>query len=185
MVLEKTTLLRMMSGVLPIESGNVTANGAILSSQELRRRVGFMPEHVRWSGHESVEQTLVEFALLRGCSKDSALEGPWRHWPKEQSIIPLGFIEPRHEATAFAWYCIALEHRMFSSSMNRSMDWILFAIDAFKRLLSVTRSKRNRDCDIEPPFIRIRPTHRHPCFTSPWPVSRPWNNGFYSRKIRF
>lgn len=70
----KTTLLRMMSGVLPIESGNVTANGAILSSQELRRRVGFMPEHVRWSGHETVEQTLVEFALLRGCSKDSALE---------------------------------------------------------------------------------------------------------------
>ena len=70
----KTTLLRMMSGVLPIESGNVIANGAILSSQELRRRVGFMPEHVRWSGHETVEQTLVEFALLRGCSKDSALE---------------------------------------------------------------------------------------------------------------
>ena len=70
----KTTLLRMMSGVLPIESGNVTANGAILSSQELRRRVGFMPEHVRWSGHETVEQTLVEFALLRGCLKDSALE---------------------------------------------------------------------------------------------------------------
>ena len=70
----KTTLLRMMSGVLPIESGNVTANGTILSSQELRRRVGFMPEHVRWSGHESVEQTLVEFALLRGCSKDSAIE---------------------------------------------------------------------------------------------------------------
>lgn len=70
----KTTLLRMMSGVLPIESGNVSANGKVLSSQELRRRVGFMPEHVRWSGHETVEQTLVEFALLRGCSKDSALE---------------------------------------------------------------------------------------------------------------
>ena len=70
----KTTLLRMMSGVLPIESGNVSTKGTIISDQELRKRVGFMPEHVRWSGQETVEQTLVEFALLRGCSKDSALE---------------------------------------------------------------------------------------------------------------
>ena len=70
----KTTLLRMISGILPLEHGEVTSNGKTLDIDALRSLVGFMPEQVRWSSQQTIHQTMTEFAHLRGCSIQSALD---------------------------------------------------------------------------------------------------------------
>ena len=70
----KTTLLRMISGILPLEKGNVSRNGIDLDIETLRSIVGFMPEQVRWSSQQTIRQTMTEFAYLRGCSLQSALD---------------------------------------------------------------------------------------------------------------
>lgn len=70
----KTTLLRMISGILPLEEGRVKRNGGVLDSDALRSLVGFMPEQVRWSSHGTIRRTMIEFAHLRGCSVQSALD---------------------------------------------------------------------------------------------------------------
>ena len=70
----KTTLLRMISGILPLEHGEVTSNGKTLDIDALRSLVGFMPEQVRWSSQQTIQQTMTEFAHLRGCSIQSALD---------------------------------------------------------------------------------------------------------------
>ena len=130
----KTTLLRMMSGVLPIESGNVSANGTILSSLELRGRVGFMPEHVRWSGHESVEQTLVEFALLRGCSKESAMEILTVIGLKNRASSPLDSLsQGMRQRLSLGIALLGTPDVLVLDEPFNGMDPV--AIDAFKRLL--------------------------------------------------
>ena len=68
----KTTLLRMIAGILPLEDGHVSRNNQDLDIESLRTIVGFMPEQVRWSGQQTVRQTLTKFAHLRGCSIQSA-----------------------------------------------------------------------------------------------------------------
>ena len=68
----KTTLLRMIAGILPLEDGHVSRNDQDLDIETLRTIVGFMPEQVRWSGQQTVRQTLTKFAHLRGCSIQSA-----------------------------------------------------------------------------------------------------------------
>ena len=70
----KTTLLRMISGILPLEEGTVKRNGNVLDSDALRSLVGFMPEQVRWSSQGTIRRTMTEFAHLRGCSVQSALD---------------------------------------------------------------------------------------------------------------
>ena len=70
----KTTLLRMMSGILPLQEGDVSLHGKGIEIDELRSKVGFMPEQVRWSSQLTIRQTMAEFALLRGCSLESSLE---------------------------------------------------------------------------------------------------------------
>ncbi|MDP6865915.1 MAG: ATP-binding cassette domain-containing protein, partial [Candidatus Poseidoniaceae archaeon] len=70
----KTTLLRMISGILPLEEGSASRNGIDLEIEALRSMVGFMPEQVRWSGQQTIRQTMTEFAYLRGCSLQSALD---------------------------------------------------------------------------------------------------------------
>ncbi len=70
----KTTLLRMISGILPLEKGNASRNGINLDIEALRSIVGFMPEQVRWSSQQTIRQTMTEFAYLRGCSLQSALD---------------------------------------------------------------------------------------------------------------
>lgn len=70
----KTTLLRMISGILPLEEGKVTQDDGVLESNALRSMVGFMPEQVRWSGQQTIRQTMTEFAHLRGCSVQSAID---------------------------------------------------------------------------------------------------------------
>jgi len=70
----KTTLLRMISGILPLENGEATYDGTTLDIDALRSLVGFMPEQVRWSSQQTIHQTMTEFAHLRGCSVQSALD---------------------------------------------------------------------------------------------------------------
>ena len=70
----KTTLLRMISGILPLEEGTVKRNESILDGDALRSLVGFMPEQVRWSSQGTIRRTMTEFAHLRGCSVQSALD---------------------------------------------------------------------------------------------------------------
>ena len=136
----KTTLLRMMSGVLPIESGSVATNGTVLSSQELRRRVGFMPEHVRWSGHESVEQTLVEFAVARGCSKDSALEILGVIGLKNRASSPLDSLsQGMRQRLSLGIALLGTPDVLVLDEPFNGMDPV--AIDAFKRLLQSLAAK--------------------------------------------
>ena len=70
----KTTLLRMISGILPLEEGTVKRHENVLDSDALRSLVGFMPEQVRWSSEGTIRRTMTEFAHLRGCSIQSALD---------------------------------------------------------------------------------------------------------------
>ena len=67
----KTTLLRIMAGILPVHSGRVhSGNGeAMIDRQQLRQRVGHMPEQVRWQGRKSVRQALMELGEMRHASE--------------------------------------------------------------------------------------------------------------------
>ncbi len=52
----------------------VKRNESLLDSDALRSLVGFMPEQVRWSSEGTIRRTMTEFAHLRGCSIQSALD---------------------------------------------------------------------------------------------------------------
>lgn len=70
----KTTLLRMISGILPLDEGTIKRDGIVLDSDALRSLVGCMPEQVRWSSQATIRRTMTEFAHLRGCTVQSALD---------------------------------------------------------------------------------------------------------------
>lgn len=62
----KTTLLRILAGILPLHDGQVLdSKSATLRSEELRERVGHMPEQVRWQGQKTVEEALSELGEMR------------------------------------------------------------------------------------------------------------------------
>ena len=67
----KTTLLRILAGIIPVDEGTIKLNGVNLSASgesvdgQLRLNVGHMPEQVRWSGNNSVLETLNQFAEMR------------------------------------------------------------------------------------------------------------------------
>jgi ABC-2 type transport system ATP-binding protein len=63
----KTTLLRTLAGVLEVQQGSVVdAEGAVLDAAQRRRRVGHMPEQVRWQGRATPRTTLMELAVMDG-----------------------------------------------------------------------------------------------------------------------
>ena len=64
----KTTPLRMMAGILPLQTGTVTER--IKSDEwtqvdDLRTWVGHMPEQVRWQGRTTVRNILLELGEMR------------------------------------------------------------------------------------------------------------------------
>ena len=63
----KTTLLRLLAGILPLQHGKICSGKKTepISDQELRKRVGHMPEQVRWQGRKSVQQALTEIGEMR------------------------------------------------------------------------------------------------------------------------
>ena len=61
----KTTLLRILSGLYLPLSGKIN-----YSDSDLRRKVGFMPEQVRWEGRTSVKESLKEIMLMHGVTDD-------------------------------------------------------------------------------------------------------------------
>ena len=73
----KTTLLRILAGIIPVDEGTIKLNGVDLSTSgesvdgQLRLNVGHMPEQVRWSGNNSVLETLNQFAEMRQDSVSS------------------------------------------------------------------------------------------------------------------
>lgn len=74
----KTTLLRMMAGILPLEDGTVldsTENDEItLSHENLREKIGHMPEQVRWQGRKTVRDALLEIGEMRNIA-ESRVDG--------------------------------------------------------------------------------------------------------------
>ncbi len=62
----KTTLLRILAGILPLHGGQVLDSESVsLKIEELRERVGHMPEQVRWQGQKTVEEALSELGEMR------------------------------------------------------------------------------------------------------------------------
>ncbi len=67
----KTTLLRVLAGILSIDSGDIYLEGKKITGEEqpsdyhLRKYIGHMPEQVRWSGPNTVRETITQFSEMR------------------------------------------------------------------------------------------------------------------------
>ncbi|HET7747237.1 MAG TPA: ATP-binding cassette domain-containing protein [Vicinamibacteria bacterium] len=74
----KTTTLRMVMNVLAPDSGTIDILGAP-AAQDVRDRIGYMPEERGLYPRMQVEEQLVFFAALKGIARADALSrvGPW------------------------------------------------------------------------------------------------------------
>ncbi|MFZ1381246.1 MAG: ATP-binding cassette domain-containing protein [Scrofimicrobium sp.] len=68
----KTTVMRMILGVLTPDAGAVTRDGTALT-EAMRRSFGYMPEERGLYPKMKVREQLIYFARLHGLSKDQAL----------------------------------------------------------------------------------------------------------------
>ncbi len=60
----KSTLLQVIAGLLPLEEGTITAEGA--DSIEARRaNIGYMPERVTWSGPGTAKRAIERLCAMR------------------------------------------------------------------------------------------------------------------------
>lgn len=67
----KTTLLRVLAGILQPQTGHIIDHeDASIEPLELRARVGYMPEQVRWSGRATPRAVLRTYASLRSTPPD-------------------------------------------------------------------------------------------------------------------
>ena len=130
----KTTLLRMISGILPLEEGTASKNGSELEIDALRSMVGFMPEQVRWSNQLTIRQTLTEFALLRGCSVQSAIEILTIVGLKNRIDASLDSLsQGMRQRLSLGIALLGMPEILVLDEPFNGMDPV--AIDAFKRLL--------------------------------------------------
>ncbi|MBW7858956.1 MAG: ABC transporter ATP-binding protein [Leptonema sp. (in: Bacteria)] len=67
----KTTLIRMMAGALDFDSGSITITGLDISKQadQIRERIGYMPQSYGLYTDLTVEENLLFFARLFGVPK--------------------------------------------------------------------------------------------------------------------
>lgn len=72
----KTTTLRMIAGVLPQSSGSVTIDGKTFleNEQELKPRIGYLPEGNPLYDELTVEEYLLFWAKIKGIPKDNMRE---------------------------------------------------------------------------------------------------------------
>ena len=72
----KTTTLRMIAGVLPQSSGSVSIDGKTFleNEQELKSRIGYLPEGNPLYDELTVEEYLLFWAKIKGIPKDSVRE---------------------------------------------------------------------------------------------------------------
>ena len=130
----KTTLLRMISGILPLHEGHISKDDKRLDVDSLRSMVGFMPEQIRWSGQHSIRETMLEFALLQGCSIQSTEEilsiVGLRNWA-DSSLESLS--QGMRQRLSLAVALLGTPKVLVLDEPFNGMDPV--AIDAFKRLL--------------------------------------------------
>ena len=140
----KTTLLRMISGILPLEEGTVKRNESVLDSDALRSLVGFMPEQVRWSSQGTIRRTMTEFAHLRGCSVQSALDVLAVVGLKNRTDSTLDSLsQGMRQRLSLGVALLGTPRVLVLDEPFNGMDPV--AIDAFKRLL---RSLANKGISI-------------------------------------
>ena len=136
----KTTLLRMISGILPLEEGNASKNDLPLEVETLRSIVGFMPEQVRWSGQQTVRQTIIEFAHLRGCSVQSATDVLNVVGLKNRADVSLDSLsQGMRQRLSLGVALLGSPELLVLDEPFNGMDPM--AIDAFKRLLRTMAKK--------------------------------------------
>lgn len=136
----KTTLLRMISGILPLEEGTVKRNGSVLDSDALRSLVGFMPEQVRWSSQGTIRRTMTEFAHLRGCSVQTALDVLTVVGLKNRMDSTLDSLsQGMRQRLSLGVALLGTPRVLVLDEPFNGMDPV--AIDAFKRLLRTLANK--------------------------------------------
>ncbi len=72
----KSTMFRMLLGLLPVTAGEIHINGAPVRGaefREVRRQIGYLPENVVFYDNLSGLETLYFFADLKGASRADAL----------------------------------------------------------------------------------------------------------------
>lgn len=65
----KTTLMRIVATVLRADEGCVRIDGAQLTNEEARKRIGYLPQQFSMYRRLSVEDSLQHIALLKGIKK--------------------------------------------------------------------------------------------------------------------
>ena len=130
----KTTLLRMISGILPFKDGHASKDGERLEIEALRSMVGFMPEQIRWSGQQTIRETMTEFALLQGCSIQSTEEILSIVGLRNRSDSSLESLsQGMRQRLSLAVALLGTPKVLVLDEPFNGMDPV--AIDAFKRLL--------------------------------------------------
>ena len=85
----KTTTIRMMTGLLPPDSGDVLVYGrsATQPSRELRQSIGYMPQHYSLYGDLSIDENLDFFGHLFGLPKKQRLQ-------RKKRLLTITRLEP-------------------------------------------------------------------------------------------
>ncbi len=64
----KTTLIKILLGIIRSSQGGATVLGAAAGNRGIRRNVGYLPEHLRISGHHTARSALQFYGQLGGMS---------------------------------------------------------------------------------------------------------------------
>ncbi|CAK4248260.1 unnamed protein product [Aphanomyces euteiches] len=87
----KTTLISMLTGMIPVTSGDATVNGLSLSEDlgEIRQSLGMCPQHDVLYTELTVQEHLMFYGKIKGYSGDTLKK------EVEQKIIEVGLTEKR------------------------------------------------------------------------------------------
>ncbi|CAK4080889.1 unnamed protein product, partial [Aphanomyces euteiches] len=88
----KTTLISMLTGMIPVTSGDATINGLALNDDfsEIRQSLGMCPQHDVLYPELTVQEHLMFYGKIKGYRGDALKK------QVEQKIFEVGLTEKRH-----------------------------------------------------------------------------------------